>query len=372
MKNNNINKFVLVAYEKGNISNRKLLKFSVKTKNGKIKELDKYGLPSIDRVTSGYSYVSFYQKLLEKGAIKKGQFEFVIWCQQKDRIVQFPVIFCDERIKMYAEYVENSSLNSEEHTINFDTLNNNVFYKFVHKLDIDSSEYDRLSEEEKEDFVNGDSFTARFLRVPFVLKEEQNRALDRILGPYQYKDEKRVKSVASIERNRQNIKNGICGTYRSFREKYLFLKDTTLDYENLYKDLTIEDLEVKEEIKNEVNDIQENTQLIVLNEILGNYSEEKKYDDDDYINIICNKEIKESFEDFIYYQTSLPKKIKDYTHMLLQDSYDFYGGSDSNKIYNEGKIRDYAKEHSDIINKVIHTYYKFIKEQKINTKQKVI
>ena len=169
-----------------------------------------------------------------------------------------------------------------------------------------------------------------------------------------------------------HIKNGICGTYRSFREKYLFLKDTTLDYENLYKDLTIEDLEVKDEIKNEVNDIQENTQLIVLNEILGNYSEEKKYDDDDYINIICNKEIKESFEDFIYYQTSLPKKIKDYTHMLLQDSYDYYGGSDSNKIYNEGKIRDYAKEHSDIINKVIHTYYKFIKEQKINTKQKVI
>ncbi len=321
--NKDVEKFLLVAYSKNDFNNRKYL-----TLNGK----KGCFLASIDSQTSKYSKENLYKELLEKNVIREEHTEFVIWFKQKDVVKQLPVIFNNDDIRMYSEYL--LGFNDEDHTEKFDIMNENLFQKFVHFLDIDSDKYDKLSYDEQIKFMDSDSFTARFCRLPFALSESKNRVEDRILGPYQYKEEKRVKSKATLNRNYHNLRNEIRDSYRSFRDKYIFLNSKE-NFEELYKDLKIEDLNKK-----------------IVQQDTDETQEEVVYGIRDYVNLLTSSDTRESFNDFIYNYPGLPKKTKDYTNRLAQSMFD----SDSEDDYSVNVIYSFSKSHPGVINELIHEF----------------
>ena len=323
------NKFILVAYEKDNILNRKCLKFTTKI-NGKEKVLDKYSLSMIDKYTSSYSHLEFYKRLLSKNSIKKEQTEFVIWYKYKDVIKQLPVIFNDKNIKLYSEYViglncKDNNYNDDIHIKKYDELNLNIWKDFIYSVDMDSYKYDMLNSFEQENFMNLDTFVTRFLKLPFALYEEKAKVENRILGTYNIKYDKRIKSNGSLRKNEYDIKNDMLDSYRSFRDKYIFLQDTSIDYKNMYRDLTLEDLEKKEVI----------------------------YTLNDYFNLLNSSLTRRSFNDFVYNSSLVTKTVKNYTNRLANSFFD----SESEDDYSRSVIEKFNRTHPNIINKLINEYY---------------
>lgn len=340
-KNQDEEKFLIVVYSKYDSNNRKYI--NVGGKKGRT-------LASIDIITSRCTKDNFYKLLLENNVINNDQTEFVIWFKQGDVIKQLPVIFDCEKIKMYAEYLEGN--NDEAHTLEYDTLNGNTFSKFMHELDIDSDKYDKLSNEDKNNFMNLDSTSARYCRYEFAKTDSKEKVKGRILGPYQYKDgeKTRIKNKATLNRNFYGIKDEMLASYRSFREKYLILYlDNDKNYDKLYKDLSIED------VKN-------GTAILPIHEIEKNIVD-KKYTIDDYLYLISDKTYGQEFNDFIYHKTSLPKSIKENTNRLFEIYRTLYG--EQNIYLFESEIKNYNSKRPGVINKVINDFYKQKDKNKI-------
>ena len=237
--NKDINKFSLVAYEKGNISNRKILIYT-----GKLKvESGKSKLSMIDNYTSRFSYDELYKQLLEKGIITKEQTKFVIWYKDGNIIKQIPVIYEDDIIRDYTTYMNlDENKIKEEWTNEFRRLNNKYSESFISKLDTDSRDYDK--DEKQEHFMENDSFSSRFIRMPFVKKELKNSVVNRIKGTkISYKDEESQlsKNCENYRKNYWHIKKNIESSYRCFRDVYIYLKNGE-NYEKTHKDLSYDDI----------------------------------------------------------------------------------------------------------------------------------
>ena len=237
--NKDINKFSLVVYEKGNISNRKILIYT-----GKLKvESGKSKLSMIDNYTSRFSYDELYKQLLEKGIITKEQTKFVIWYKDGNIIKQIPVIYEDDIIRDYTTYMNlDENKIKEEWTNEFRRLNNKYSEFFISKLDTDSKDYDK--DKKPEHFMENDSFSSRFIRMPFVKKELKNSVVDRIKGTkISYKDEESQlsKNCENYRKNYWHIKKNIESSYRCFRDVYIYLKNGE-NYEKTHKDLSYDDI----------------------------------------------------------------------------------------------------------------------------------
>lgn len=352
-------KFLLVAYSKNDSNNRKYL-----NPNGQ-----KYcTLARLDSMTSRCSKEVFIETLLKNNIIKEDQTEFVIWFKQGDVVKQLPVIFGFDDLKEYAEYLLGN--NDEDHTMNYDTLNNNIINKFVHQLDIESEDYDKLSEEEKVKYMDSDSYSARYCRYEFAKTDSKERVRGRILGSIQFKDNerKRVKNKGTLNRNYYGIKNEVLSSYRSFREKYVILHVDNGDFDKYYKDLSIEDLnkkiaklpsqlEQESIIENSIKNSNDKSELEILKKVLGNYNEERIYTLGDYVELLSNKETKDSFNDFIYYNSDVTKKVKDYTNRMCNSMND-----DNENLEAIDVIEKYHHSHPNKINQLIKKYYSSILE----------
>lgn len=220
--NKDINKFVLIAYEKGNINNRKSLKYYDK---------EKYGLTFIDFYTSKYKKEEFYNKLVDNGVIKKEQTEFVIWYKEKDKIKQIPVIFNNIDIHIYSSYLKGNT--DVKKTV--DRLNKSVFNRLINKLKIDLDKYD--NNPNKEYFINNYEIT----KMPFMLHKYKERIQNRLIGIYDIKSDEYKKSGYNYNKNYENIRNDIETSYRCFRDTYLFL-ETDASFSMTYIDLSYDDI----------------------------------------------------------------------------------------------------------------------------------
>ncbi len=377
--NKDENKFLFVAYEKNNIDNRKFLCVYDENKSKDSKNF-KNKLSIIDRETSKYTSSQLYNLLLEKGLITKEKTEFVIWFKEKDTIKQIPVICNDSYIHEYTSYINGND--NEEYKQQFINLNKKTFWKFIEKVDQDSKNYDSLDENQKNDFMNGNSFAARFCRIPYSLSTLKTRVKDRIIGVFQDKDNLKVKSGKNYANNFGNIKRDIENSYRCFRDAYLFIKNNN-NYELSHKDLEYEEVfkkqirqknikdkneKLKKEIikmheivkevlpivsltKNDINDLK--TIGTDINEIKE--KKEEFYTINDYFRLITDFNTKETFNNFVWDSKLVTKKVKDYTNRICVSAFD----SESDNSYNMSVISDFDTKHPNIINKLIHEYYQY-------------
>ena len=365
-----MNKFKLVVYEKNNISNRKELKIEGK---------EKTCLSTIDMWTSTFLYSDLRDLLLKNGLITKEQTEFVIWYKEKNSIKQIPVIFKDDNIKIYSSYLyltENEDKNefysklkkqkgdiayeqAKEKTKEFyEKLKEITFWNFINKVNNDSEEYNQLSSEYKEKYMNGDNFSARFVRMPFIKSDIKTSVTDRIIGICRDSSNIRVKGGKLFTNNFGNIKKEIETSYRNFRDAYLFLK-TNNNFENTHQDLDyktiyekqIDESKSKEELKS------------IKKQILETKSEvETIYNFNDLDRILTTGyyRLKNSFSNFADTQDYLTKKIKTYIYRAAQS--DAYQNDEVNDYLS--KIGDYDAKHPGCINKLITGYHQYMNNNK--------
>ena len=364
--NKDENKFTLFAYEKNNIENRQAIYFIDKNGNKNKKTL----LAQLDSITSKMNKDYLYKYLLEKGIIKKEYTEFVIFYNKKSKdenvIKQIPVIFNDYNIKMYSEYLLGND--DEDHKRKFKKLNDSIFWSFIDILDKESLEYDKLDFGKKQNYMNGNSYSARFSRLPFALSSLKKRVQDRILGFYQDNQNFRVKDNKKLlYSNSFGIQNDIQTSYRSFRDVYLFLTNNKINYEEDFKDLNCDDYDslfnekTDKNLKNEQKSQEKNKLIELKQKINKEFEIQKEYTIEDYLNLLNDIDKKESFNDFVYDSNLIPKKIKDYTNRIVRS----FGPDDNENVYLESNIRQFNNSHPGVINKLINDYYK----QKVNIKK---
>lgn len=362
--NKDMEKFNLFVYEKGNPENRKPIYYV--GPDGKRNE--KSSLALLDSATSSVTKQKLYNYLLKKGAISKEQTEFVIFYNEKKSgksvIKQLPVIFDDNNIRLYSEYILGNQ--NEEHKTKFEKLNKSTFFDFVEVVDRDSDTYDKLSVEEQQKYMDGNSFSAVFSRLQFPLTTFKRRISDRIIGYYQVDIHSRTKENKRLRwANFNGIKNDIETSYRCFRDAYLYLRKDRTNLEENYKNIECDNYEELFKTKTNLEKIvEEKEKLQKVRKVL---TEEKdvniKYNVDDYLRLISNHETRNSFNDYVWESKVITKKVKDYTNRLANSMFD----SDSEDAYSESVIRAFDSTHPGVIDKLIHEYYKLEKN-----KEKVI
>ena len=375
-----VNKFTLVAYEKGNINNRTELNYQ-NNKNGKSH------LSVIDMYTSGYMQYDFYSELLKQGVIKKEQKEFVIWYKEKDKIKQIPVIFYDSNIRKCSNYMhgiqysENEEVKENKKFYNaaqaleteYKELCGKKFGEFISKVNDDSNSYNQLSMSEKQNYMNGNSFSARFVRMPYALSSIKGKVEDRILGISKDGGNTRVKGGKDYANNFGNIKNSILDSYRCFRDVYLYLKNNN-NYEETHKDLdykTIYEKQIEESInKEELKQIKEELIKTQKEDVIEQVKEEPKeiiYNFNHFERLLTNDDyaLRSSFCDFAGTHKLLNKKAK---QALWQIGQSFWFETDTDIYEKIGIISQFDSKHPGVLGKVVSDYYKFQAEADMQKK----
>ena len=309
------NKYLLVAYERGNINNRRFVNFS----SGEDKKITKSKLMNIDNYTSNYTKQELYKNLLELGIITEEKTEFVIWSKQtidkKVYIQQTPVIYNDKVINTYTHALHYSDICIDYINKEAENLNK----KFIYNIDQDSKKYDSLSEQNKEQFKNTNSFSKKFMDLEYVNQDIRNAVSHRVYGiPYIEKN-KLIKSGRKYSNIYGNVLNKIKENYRNFRNVYQYIYGTLVG--NEYKNLSYDS---------------------VFNNITFDLSDLYKF------------LLEEEFIDEIY-QSDLPEKVKNYSNRIYQtprDIFDF----DTELVTLQEYISNYYTKHKNKMNILMKEY----------------